>query len=571
MPARFFNFVGASIVGLLLGVSACLEFPVFSGDTRDDGAVADQALPDLAGADLLDRTDLLAGTDLAGGDGPPGGGLTAAPVELHFGAQPLGRLGTPGLDVRIDNLASTSTGPLTASLVGGSAAFRVIGNTCAGGLSASAFCTVTVGYVPSSTTQETGTLRVADGDGTRFIEVPLDGNASGGCLTGFSGGTVGGSANLTNGGTILRLPSGSTDGTFQSTIFDLNAPRTFGNLRWRPARPYRVPLPDDAILEIAYPAGNADMRQNVLLLHLDETSTLGGFADTSGKGHDAACTTCPIVGDPASFGAGLYFDGLAVDRVVVPNHADLEPAGVVTLEAWARPTAIASGQTGAIAGKGRNDAGEPYGTYAIEYEFGAGFRCYLGTVSGPHPRAYGPSATPQGAFHHVACVYDGSNLVLYVDGVAGTPVARTGAIAYGLEQNDLSLGAWGASTGSSGINQPFLGAIDEVAVHTRALSAAEIQNHFLRGALRLGLRVRSCSVSDCSGEALGGPGGSGVLFYDEACGPTGDPRSLALAASCGGQAGGPAANRYWQVGVTLSHPTTPIDVEIAVDEVSLCE
>lgn len=522
-------------------------------------------MPDLSGADLL-------GHDLLDHDDQAAAGLTANPAELHFGAQALGRLGTPGLDVRIDNLGGTSTGALTASLPGASAAFRITGNTCAAGLSASAFCTVTVGYVPSSTSLETGTLRVANGDSSAFVEVPLDGNASSGCLTGFSGGTVTGSANLTNGGTMLRLPAGSTDGSFVSAVFDLNTPRPFGTLRWRPGRPYLVPLPDDGVNEMAYPAGNVDMRQNVLLLHFDETTTVAGFADTSGKGHDAACTTCPQVGGPGYFGNGLFFDGLAVDRVIVPNHADLEPATAVTIEAWAQPTAIASGQTGGIVGKGRMDTGEPYGTYAIEYEFASGFRCYIGTtMGGPFPRAYGPSATPQGAFHHVACVYDGSSVTLYVDGVAGTPVALSGALDYATTQPELTVGAWGAATGTSGINQPFLGAIDEVAVHSRALSATEIENHFLRGALRLGLRVRSCAVSDCSGVSLGGPGGSTLLYYDEACGPTGDPRNLALNGSCGGQTGGPGVNRYWQIGATLWHPATPLAVEIAVEELALCD
>ena len=49
-----------------------------------------------------------------------------------------------------------------------------------------------------------------------------------------------------------------------------------------------------------------------------------------------------------------------------------------------------------------------------------------------------------------------------------------------------SYGPYGATT------QYFSGDLDEVAVYSRTLSAAEITDHYLRGALRLSFQVRSC-------------------------------------------------------------------------------
>src|SRR5206468_1484793 len=72
-----------------------------------------------------------------------------------------------------------------------------------------------------------------------------------------------------------------------------------------------------------------------------------------------------------------------------------------------------------------------------------------------------------GVWQHVAAVYDGSNYLIYVNGVvqSGSPF---------LDQDNEAAGP-GSKIGSDNqIEEPFDGLIDEVEIFNRALSAAEI-------------------------------------------------------------------------------------------------
>lgn len=77
--------------------------------------------------------------------------------------------------------------------------------------------------------------------------------------------------------------------------------------------------------------------------------------------------------------------------------------------------------------------------------------------------------TSTSTWYHVVATYNGSNLNLYVDGSSdATPVAKTGTI----NTNDTTLGIGAYITG--GLQIPFAGQIDEVAIFNRALSSTEV-------------------------------------------------------------------------------------------------
>jgi len=76
------------------------------------------------------------------------------------------------------------------------------------------------------------------------------------------------------------------------------------------------------------------------------------------------------------------------------------------------------------------------------------------------------SAINDGAWHHIAGVYDGTTSYIYVDGVLANSATRTNNLSRGTDNFDI------------GINYAraiyFNGSIDDVRVYNRALSAAEI-------------------------------------------------------------------------------------------------
>ena len=78
------------------------------------------------------------------------------------------------------------------------------------------------------------------------------------------------------------LTNGS--GNFISDIHDATADSSWDTFAWAPNQPFYKELPDSAATETAYANGNADMTDNVLLMHMDESS--GTITDSSGQGNN---------------------------------------------------------------------------------------------------------------------------------------------------------------------------------------------------------------------------------------------------------------------------------------------
>lgn len=545
--------MGQRVATLLLGAALVACIPDFPNDDARDLA------PDLA-------------SDLAPDLAPTPPRLTAMPAEVDFSSQPMGR-DVPLRMIEIHNDTGDATGGLTVALdtaAASNATFVIEETTCSAPLPAGDMCTVTVRYRPGSTQQQTATLRVHGPTASdAAVDVALRGSASEACVRGIAGGTTADAATLTDNGTTVTLAAdATTTGTFRSYLFDLGAPRTFASIRWRAGSPIGVALPDNHVLEATWPSGNLDMTHNVLLLHLDEVVGATSFVDASGRFHNGSCVNCPTAGAAGTFATALDF-GAGVHRVLVPNHAELEPEQM-TLEAWVRPSGVASAEIAVIAAKGR-DTTQPDRAFALDVVGAGGFRCFVASESGaPYDRASSPPIAPT-VFHHVACTYDGVAIRLYVDGNLVSSRARTGKIVYGHTQDAFVIGAWGVN-GAAGTEQAFTGQIDEVALYDRALTQTEIEARHLRGAQRLGLRVRSCATSTCDGIAFIGPGAAASASYDERCNPTGIPeRTVALDAGCGGSGVGYEPARYWQLEATLTQPPLGHTAALRIDDLALCE
>lgn len=76
---------------------------------------------------------------------------------------------------------------------------------------------------------------------------------------------------------------------------------------------------------------------------------------------------------------------------------------------------------------------------------------------------------PVGVWSHVAVTFDGSTVRFFINGVEVGNQARSGSLT--ATTNAVYLGSY------NGSGFFLAGALDEVAVHRRALSAAEIQAH----------------------------------------------------------------------------------------------
>jgi hypothetical protein len=162
------------------------------------------------------------------------------------------------------------------------------------------------------------------------------------------------------------------------------------------------------------------------------------------------------------FGNGLSFDGVN-DWVTIADHARLDLTTGMTLEAWVRPAALAGFTT--VVQKERGTTSLAYSLYGSN-DSSRPPAGYI-NLSGIDHSAVGPDVLPLSTWSHLAATYDGTVLLLYVNGVQVASRSVGGSISTSADPLRIGGNAiWG---------EYFDGLIDEVRIYNRALTPAEIQ------------------------------------------------------------------------------------------------
>jgi hypothetical protein len=208
---------------------------------------------------------------------------------------------------------------------------------------------------------------------------------------------------------------------------------------------------------------------NALLLEMDETvwtGAAGQVLDYSGKGRNATAVGGPVTVADSHQGRAATLDGVN-DYLTTPLVIDQsgQSAGA-TMMAWVKPAATTGGQHFLF-------STEDGTTTQIRNSWGLLREGGLWQVAtGEAVRSTGVTVTP-GQWQHLAVVFTpGSGVKFYKNGVATT------INAVGLHATSAAL-----TVGRQGVlNQGFFdGLVDEAAVFSRALTAAEVQTVHGRG------------------------------------------------------------------------------------------
>ncbi|OKI46770.1 hypothetical protein A6A27_36910 [Micromonospora sp. CB01531] len=184
---------------------------------------------------------------------------------------------------------------------------------------------------------------------------------------------------------------------------------------------------------------------------------------------------------------GTYRDGArpGADGVLADNGAADVSAGYIdvprsartnvhvpfTLEAWVKLDQLAPAPGQAIIESYDKPA---VNGYALRVSAGVLQAWSLGAAGKGYGVVSGRTRLTTNRWHHVAAVFDGSRLTVYLDGVADSSIAT--AVVPGSGTASIKLGGRGDDT-----FQRLKGDLDEAAVYDRALSAAELQEHYFAG------------------------------------------------------------------------------------------
>jgi hypothetical protein len=165
------------------------------------------------------------------------------------------------------------------------------------------------------------------------------------------------------------------------------------------------------------------------------------------------------------------FDGTN-DYVSVADNPALDPTSAITVEVWINPSSHV-GSFDPIVKKAGEGLDQSHG-YALEF-LGNDVVFWVYLSGGAAWQASTSAFVPFGTWTHVAGVYDGSAIRLYVNGaLAGSPTFVAGSIVR--SKNPLNIGRDPANP-----DRLYHGLIDEVSLYNRALTADEIHAIFDEG------------------------------------------------------------------------------------------
>ncbi len=209
--------------------------------------------------------------------------------------------------------------------------------------------------------------------------------------------------------------------------------------------------------------------------HFDEGAGTA-LSDASGSGNSGSAPPLAghwLAGADCRAGNCYGFDG-STDYFQIDDAPSIR-LQQVTVEAWFSTTNSSLSQ--AIVSK-LGSGGYQLSLNSGSAACGSATLCFEASLGGAR---YAAAATPpagvsSNAWHHVAGSYDGSTVRLYLDGVEVASAVQAGPITY--DAAPLCIGSEASATDCRSGGGFFFGAIDEVRLFGRALSGAEVANHY---------------------------------------------------------------------------------------------
>ncbi len=204
---------------------------------------------------------------------------------------------------------------------------------------------------------------------------------------------------------------------------------------------------------------------------LGESLNTDPAADEIGGSNGAygLAVTLPVPGLLAnSINGAAGFDGSADS--FVDTGVTTQSGGPFSVEAWVNANAIGTAQHRIVA---KDEIGVP-GQFMLWFVNGE-LRFQVRNTSGAWIFAQAPTTPAAGTTFHVAGVFDGSDVILYVDGAEVDRIAL-GTAATNTNSLPITIGA--DSDPNNARDHIFDGTIDEVAIYDGALTALQIEAHF---------------------------------------------------------------------------------------------
>ncbi|MEK6849797.1 MAG: LamG-like jellyroll fold domain-containing protein, partial [Nanoarchaeota archaeon] len=302
---------------------------------------------------------------------------------------------------------------------------------------------------------------------------------------------------------IINITAGNNTGNFTSQIIDVGHAVTWKNVSWKSSPIGELPnFRNDSIQDAQQHYVN--MSDLLLLMHFNNDAAFGESTswayDFSGRGHNGDITSVSPGGlftSTTKLGNhSIFFTSSESDRVSINDTTSFGMIDHMTMSIWIRPTGLIDFERIWVKPHTSNDP--PYSLWGLDLDNTAGARKVDFSISSGGVGATATSTTrvPVDTWMHVAGTYNGTTVVVYVNGKREAATAKTGVIDTNSQPVDIAYNRVFTS-------QHFQGFMDEAALWNRTLSDDEILRLYERGIHTLNLTgVRSCDDAACSGESM---------------------------------------------------------------------
>ncbi|OGW80208.1 MAG: hypothetical protein A3G33_05400 [Omnitrophica bacterium RIFCSPLOWO2_12_FULL_44_17] len=228
------------------------------------------------------------------------------------------------------------------------------------------------------------------------------------------------------------------------------------------------PVDGDADSFFQYDIGAYEWRGAVVNMHFNDNPN-DGVLDSSSHHNDGACaagTTCPASANnrEGSTNSAYTFDG--DDYITLANDPSFDFQNAITMAAWVKPTGSA---WRTIVSRGWQSL--YFVISGTAYNGGYRIGVQLRGVSGFASVWYPDVAIMNDVWTHIAVTYDGSDVIVYKDGVVAATQAGNGLLD--LLNEPIFIGKNMPMDPVGG--EYFNGTMDEVKIYERSLTQDEIQ------------------------------------------------------------------------------------------------
>lgn len=194
-----------------------------------------------------------------------------------------------------------------------------------------------------------------------------------------------------------------------------------------------------------------------------ERPTKAGVVDSTGHGHDAKCTACPV-GEPGIKGNACTFSG--AERLEIDPNDEIA-VDLFTVAAWVRTDGPAADEHYTVVGKPVGDSFR--NTWELIF---SGFNGALSFCWGSDIGAACASVEAKyGEWMHLAGTFDGMTGRLYIDGVLVDESSEPLPDGIGYDGHPMIIGG---DIDSDMEDHNLVGQIDDVRLYGRALTDEEV-------------------------------------------------------------------------------------------------